>query len=125
MFNKLVTMFSLFSRRKPNPGNDDTGNLSLTTNILHIERVIGNLVFGAIPGLECYFTATVFATPSRDRYNSQVNQGIDGGRISRLWISESAEEKEPSVLYDMGEWTAMPTTAKEKTAVAVLLRSWA
>lgn len=124
MFNKIAMMFS---RRKasPGPGNANTGDLSLTNNILHIERTVGNLVFGAIPGLGCYFTAKVFATPSKHRRNPFENTGINDGRIARLWISEDPEQQTPTVLYEMGQWVARPTTAKEKTAVAVLVQSWA
>ncbi len=122
MFSKLLT---LFSKRKVTPGNNATGDLSLTSSILHIEKVQGNLVFGAIPGLKCYFTAKVFATPSNHRRLPNIDAGINGGRISRLWISDDADTKMPAVLYDMGEWVFKPTTAMQKTAVAVMMTSWA
>lgn len=118
-------MFGLFNKKTVAPGNDATGNLSLTNSILHIEKVEGNLVFGAIPGLKCYFTAKVFAMPSNHRRLPNIDQGINGGRISRLWISDDADTKTPTVLWDMGEWVSKPKTAMEKTVVAVMMQSWA
>lgn len=106
-------------------GSEQTGDLTLKHDVLHIERVVGNWVYGFIPGLKCYFTAKVHAVPSSKRYNPHTDRGINDGRISRLWISHNKRKKDPVISFDLGSWIVAPVTAKERTVLAVLLESWA
>ena len=120
-------MFERFFRKPKEPrfGNKHTGDLTLKHNVLHIERVVGNWVYGFVPGLQCYFTAKVHAVPSNKRHNPFRDRGINDGRISRLWISRSREDQDLFVNFDAGSWIMAPEAAKERTVLAVLLASWA
>ena len=120
-------MFSWLFRKKPDqiPGNEHTGDLTLKHDILHIEHVVGNWVYGCIPGMKCYFSAKVHAVPSRERRDPHRERGINGGRISRLWISRSREDQDLLVNFDVGSWIMAPEAAKERAVLTVLLGSWA
>lgn len=120
-------MFERFFRKPKEPrfGNKQTGDLTLKHDVLHIERVAGNWVYGFIPGLKCYFTAKVHAVPSCSRRNPHNERGINDGRISRLWISRNEKKKDPLVSFDVGSWVITPKTAMERTVLAVVLESWA
>lgn len=106
-----------------NGGNELTGDLALKHTILHVEKVVDNWVYGFIPGMKCYFTAKVHA--SQRHYSPRQDKGIDGGRISRLWISQNKDKTDPLILFEMGQWTIEPKTAMERTVVSVLVESWA
>ena len=120
-------MFERFFRKPKEPryGNEHTGDLTLKHNVLHIERVVGNWVYGFVPGLQCYFTAKVYAVPSNTRHNPFRDRGINDSRISRLWVSQNDPKQDPLISFDVGSWIVPPKTAKERTILAVLLESWA
>lgn len=120
-------MFKWLFRKSKDPrcGNEHTGDLTLEHNVLHIECVVGNWVYGFVPGLQSYFTAKVHAVPSSKRQNPFTDSGINGGRISRLWISRSRKDVDLLVNFDAGSWIMAPKTAMERTVMFILLKSWA
>lgn len=120
-------MFKWLSRKPVllSNGNEHTGDLALKHSVVHIEQTVGNWVYGFIPGLRCYFTAKVHSVSSKNRSDPFRDKGINGGRISRLWISHNEEKRDPVVNFEMGQWLIEPKTAMERTVVSVLLDSWA
>ena len=122
-----MNLFKRFFRKSTDLrcGNNHTGDLTLKHDVLHIEHVDGHWVYGFIPGMKCYFSAKVHAVPSTRRHNPLRDSGINGGRISRLWISQSREDQDLLVNFDGGGWIMAPKAAMERTVLAVMLESWA
>ena len=73
-----------------------------------ITAVRGSWVFGTVAG--CEFEVKHFDAPSK--------YGIDGGRISKLWIRRSC--KPAFALYDRG-WDTMPDTEEDRKILAAIL----